>query len=84
MLFSFRTFGWFVASREPAPPTRDLLDDEHQWQTDRDHEEDDQNDDGVEEFAGQERAPIAIRAPCLIVAAVAIVAAALLAARPCP
>jgi hypothetical protein len=40
MLVSFRTFGWFVASREPAAPTRDLLDDEHQWQTDRDHEED--------------------------------------------
>jgi hypothetical protein len=37
MLVSFRTFGWFVASREPAAPTRDLLDDEHQWQTDRDH-----------------------------------------------
>src|SRR5262249_1450342 len=30
----------FVASRPPAPPTRYLLDDQHQRQADRDHEDD--------------------------------------------
>jgi hypothetical protein len=31
---------WFVASSQPAPPARHLLDDQHQRQADRDHEDD--------------------------------------------